>query len=413
MIVKFGNRKYLIITPSFYSIGDASEQINFAISRSRLLKSKLIIISPYSFTQILKYRICNKALLKKIILGEEDLVDISIKFVATLMINIYFFLRRSIKKIFFFKFIFIKNEEWNFLQIGFRSLWPYAIDSINQILSDPIIDEIHSENFISLTFPIKNFETFLNEHRLGNGHRYICLHVRESGYHGDYGKKVYRNADIDTYNLAIKFLIENGIAVIRMGDSTMKKLSISHPLLIDYARSSYKSEEMDLALIRNCIFYIGMETGIKDTALLFQKPVLSINQYEWFSGYPLKKIDRCIFKKFKINGKELSNIERMDLPFFFSNNMLDFGLEVEMINNTDEEILLAVKNFYTEFINEFKTISEWCDQELKKHYEQRSLILIKELVEQSKIKRPVVPYFHLGRILLRNRCSIGYAYKQL
>jgi putative glycosyltransferase (TIGR04372 family) len=413
MLIKIATKKYLIIAPLFYSIGDASEQINYGIARAKILGARLIIIKPYRFTQILSYKICNKALFEKINFCKYDFYDYFASLSLNFLYNLLFFIKRLLKKTIFKKFKFKKNEEWNFLYSGLRELWPYHVDNINQIIDDPIIRQIQIANNIELKISHSQFNTFLSDHQLDRSSKYVCLHVREPGFHGDYSRRTYRNADIDTCNLAITFLIENNIAVIRMGDALMKPLSIKHPLIIDYAISKYKSEEMDLALIKNCVFYIGMQAGIWDTALLFQKPVLTINQYEWFAGYPLKVIDRCIFKKIKINGKVLSNIERMKLPFHYTNNMVDFSDGIEIIDNNENEILAAVENYLNEFLDDFKSSNKYCDVNLKRFYDERSLTLIKELLEIRNTKEFPVPYFHFGRILIRNRSSIGYAYKEI
>ena len=54
---------------------------------------------------------------------------------------------------------------------------------------------------------------------------------------------------------------------------------------------------MDLYLIKISKFYIGTQSGILDTAYMFNKPILTTNMCELFTNYPRKKYDRGIFKK--------------------------------------------------------------------------------------------------------------------
>ena len=53
---------------------------------------------------------------------------------------------------------------------------------------------------------------------------FVCLHVRESGFRKDKGRREYRNSHILNYIPAIKRITKAGGIVVRMGDSTMTKL---------------------------------------------------------------------------------------------------------------------------------------------------------------------------------------------
>lgn len=116
--------------------------------------------------------------------------------------------------------------------------------------------------------------------RLGvrRGAWYVCLHVREPGFHEAWHKKNpgTRNADIDTYADAAKAIIARGGFVIRMGDPTMKKL---RPILgvIDYAHSSERSEFMDIYLSASCKFFIGTNSGLGLVPPVFGVPCALTN----------------------------------------------------------------------------------------------------------------------------------------
>ena len=131
------------------------------------------------------------------------------------------------------------------------------------------------------------------------GEKFVCLHVREGGFKNDQNRRPYRNADINNYNDAIKYLIKKGIYVVRLGDITMKKNDLQDPMYWEYCHSKIKSDLMDLYLIKNCEFYIGMQSGPQDVAMLFDKPTLTLNCYEWFYNYPLKYFDRSLIQNIK------------------------------------------------------------------------------------------------------------------
>ncbi|MBE9116865.1 TIGR04372 family glycosyltransferase [Lusitaniella coriacea LEGE 07157] len=107
---------------------------------------------------------------------------------------------------------------------------------------------------------------------------FVCLHVREPGFHKD-SKGLYqtfRNANIDTYSLAIQTIVERGGWVIRVGDPSMKPLP-PQPQVIDYAHSSIKSDWMDVFLCGACRFYIGTTSGLSHVPPTFGVPCAITN----------------------------------------------------------------------------------------------------------------------------------------
>lgn len=180
--------------------------------------------------------------------------------------------------------------------------------------------------------------------RLGvqKGGWYVCLHVRDGGYHGDWVSR--RNADIRTYLPAVKEIVDRGGVVIRMGDYRMQPAPKDLGL-IDYAHSDYQDEWFDMFLIKNCRLYIGMQSGILDSAILFGRQLLITNM-DSFTFWPLLKAeDRGIFKHLFSSELErnLTVREMLSLPFRFR----DFALgqndsSLTPITNSPEEIHAAV-----------------------------------------------------------------------
>jgi putative glycosyltransferase (TIGR04372 family) len=107
---------------------------------------------------------------------------------------------------------------------------------------------------------------------------YVCLHVRESGFHQAWHKHhpATRNADISTYVEAIRAITERGGYVIRMGDASMRPLE-PMPNLIEYARSESKSEFMDVFLCASCKFFIGTNSGLGLVPPIFGVPCALTN----------------------------------------------------------------------------------------------------------------------------------------
>ncbi len=85
-----------------------------------------------------------------------------------------------------------------------------------------------------------------------------------------------RNADIDSYTLAARRIVEAGGHVIRMGHGVAKPFGLSHERVIDYALEC-RDDFMDIYLMGHCRFVLGTTSGICDIAMLFDVPRIGTN----------------------------------------------------------------------------------------------------------------------------------------
>jgi putative glycosyltransferase (TIGR04372 family) len=104
---------------------------------------------------------------------------------------------------------------------------------------------------------------------------FVCLHVREMGYHVGADQN-HRNAAIETYFLAIEAITRRGGWVIRLGDASMSTLP-KMERVIDYPHTDLKSPAMDVFLCAECHFMIGMNSGLSNVPYSFGRPVVMIN----------------------------------------------------------------------------------------------------------------------------------------
>ena len=130
------------------------------------------------------------------------------------------------------------------------------------------------------------------------GDRFVCLHIRSSGFYGDVDKaQRFRNTPIEDYYSTIRDLAEKGLWIIRMGDATMPRLDISEcnksGRVIDYARSDDKSAELDVALCASCELFISSSSGLHTVAHAFGRPVCEIN-HSIYAGFPWHTHDTFI-----------------------------------------------------------------------------------------------------------------------
>lgn len=120
------------------------------------------------------------------------------------------------------------------------------------------------------------FET-LGKMGLSKEDWFVCIHAREGGYsQSDEHLHSFRNTPIEDFLPAIKFITSQGGKCIRMGDLSMKPAP-EYTGLIDYAKSSFKSELMDLFLCSKCLFFLGSNSGIFELSSLFGRPVAIVN----------------------------------------------------------------------------------------------------------------------------------------
>ncbi len=114
---------------------------------------------------------------------------------------------------------------------------------------------------------------------------FVCVHSREGGYApGHEWANSYRNTSITDYLEAMRAIVAHGGWCVRVGDPTMRPLD-PMPGVVDYARSSSKSDWMDLFLCARCRFFLGNSSGLYGLAGIFGKPSALSNMTPLGSAY--------------------------------------------------------------------------------------------------------------------------------
>ena len=173
------------------------------------------------------------------------------------------------------------------------------------------------------------------------GSWFVCLHVRESGFLKEENDPyhAYRNADINTYLLAVKTIVEAGGWVIRMGDPTMKPLPpLDH--VIDYANSEVKSDWMDIFCCAECRFFLGTTSGLFIVSIDFGVPCALANITP-MGLIPWSEKNIFIPKLYRYaNEKRYLMFEKALMPPFrycINGNIFESS-GISVIDNTPEEI---------------------------------------------------------------------------
>jgi len=174
---------------------------------------------------------------------------------------------------------------------------------------------------------------------------YVCVHVRESGYNLDTtdGGQSNRNASTANYEQALRYITERGGWVIKLGAPSAPSLP-DMPRVVDYARGSFKSDKMDIHLIRHAKFFVGTTSGLANVAVSFGIPTAQVNCLTteaqlWHSGvrFSLKPV-------FRSDGTMLSQREITSTQWrwglFTFDTMKRYGLHA--VDNSPDEILETV-----------------------------------------------------------------------
>ena len=107
---------------------------------------------------------------------------------------------------------------------------------------------------------------------------YVCLHTRDAAHYFEFigTGQTHRNAPIEASLDAIRLITSRGGWVIKLGGPNSPKLP---PLArtIDYALSEFRSERMDIHLIRHARAFIGTTSGLTNVAVSFGIPCAIVN----------------------------------------------------------------------------------------------------------------------------------------
>jgi putative glycosyltransferase (TIGR04372 family) len=259
-----------------------------------------------------------------------------------------------------------------------------------------------------MTLP-SNFErdgrAFSAVHGIVDDKPIIVLHVRESGYHG-LRKQGYRDADIRDYEVSIRYLLDSGYQVIRIGDERMSRLPLDAPGYLELPFLNGYNPRLDPYFIARSSFMIGSQSGPCAYARALGLPVLSVNAVYHYTLLPAMDEMACFKRYLKHeNGRarDLSPDEILGDRLSHYDNAHQFaGAGIELQCASSSEILDAVS-----------AMMEWVAQpdrpETPEQDHFRTLAAQTALVleESGAANPPIADY--LGIALPRYRVSPGAA----
>lgn len=222
-------------------------------------------------------------------------------------------------------------------------------------------------------------ELLLQRLGIGPAGWYVCFFARDNVYSEittsaqslESYKKYHecRNANIENYLKAIRFVIDKGGYAIRMGSVAQTPIAFSHPHLIDYPFTDHKSPFADIYLACHCKFIIGTGSGIVDLSAISDVP-MGLTDYSFYSErFPARSNFLWMPKllRYRDTGEVVTLKEFFTLlgpveqhsHIRLIHSVEDSGLEFQ--DNSADEILAITRALYDRFVEGVVSDAQWDD----------------------------------------------------
>lgn len=370
--MKLGN--FWLLKP-YEAFGNRAEEIYFALLKCRRDKLRLILIKrKINLGWKFKFRNANRALLDV----DHPLI---LKGWFLEFINWFFSFFLALARVSGMGFRFLEGKigvsgfgNWlvklSDITVGHLGLWgeivaPYQTAN-NRIVWKHCFDDNLGVTYQPRSFVDESFQQL-------RGRRYVCLHVRDSGFFNDADFSENRNADIRNYLLGIEWLVDTGYVVVRLGDPSMPKINVAGAF--DYAHSALRSESNDIALVEHCDFYIGCQSGPIDLAALFEKRILTLNCYALACSFWYRNGSLFLPKQVVMDGQVLTLREQIEKNIFELNGTGKSVKGVRFIENSPQDIKAAIVEFvcFARLTNDQVEFNNFLKDEVFSYFERKSV----------------------------------------
>jgi putative glycosyltransferase (TIGR04372 family) len=258
--------------------------------------------------------------------------------------------------IFYPIFMFFKYLKFNNFLTPYRHWTTHYKFIIGSKKRDHLWQNFDRYNVLIKTGPriILNYEElnkgndYLKNKNLEHNQKFVCIFSRDPFFHLDPTRGMFsdssRDSSILDHIIAMKYLSKKNYKIFRMGSTFGEKLPFINKNIIDYAKSKFKSDFLDIFLLMQCHFAVGSSSGIMDIPLLNRKKILLVNLAH-IHTLPYYDIPFCPFfipKKFKslATGELIPYYKVFEKKLYLIdnvNNLRKNGFDIE--NNSKLEIL--------------------------------------------------------------------------
>tara|TARA_A100001011_G_scaffold399606_1_gene509073 strand:+ start:15092 stop:16381 length:1290 start_codon:yes stop_codon:yes gene_type:complete len=374
----------LLLSPSYRSFGDKTEQIYFGLLHCQNYNKKLILIKPFSRFFFKKISISNSSIYKlehELIKKPSFLIDFILSLIVTLIGSYYFIYIKSIN---LYKKIFnLRDSEKSRINLSYAATPKFGRSLLYEYFDGGKFNESElrelETSFKSPTMPKKliiKAEEFLKKNTPNAlNKRWIVMHILDNT------KTNYaRGANIKNYKLGLKYLISEGFHIFRIGDANMPSINLDG--LSDLTSINHE-DYIDLYLLENAYLYIGNQSGPAFTPHLFRRNSLITNGTDWSTAIPRKKDNFFILKNFynKKNNKRIPLKEIFKKEFNFQVNSDDISKrDIYLKENSAEDLLNSFKD-YLNFIKGEKIFSsdQLSKSEIRKEWINNFLVSKEDL----------------------------------
>ena len=282
----------LFVIPNQYAIGTMCEDLRHASLAANSHGRILVVVQLTNLGGFLKFNTANSSIFKLSHCSHANISHLSftiIRMIAHLVFNLIFVPFRL-----HFNLVcsFLVRKDYSISYYLNLLSFPYlSMEAARTLLASTLHTKSISHNLDSakISWSINSSEfneasLFLKTHFPSFSHqtKYCCLHVRSPIYHNDDSRRPYRNAQLSNYKRLLSDADSLGINIVLFGDYDDSDLSHELSLygnVFDLRKYPQRPASVDLSLIKSCYFYIGMQSGPLDLALLFRKDILILNAY--------------------------------------------------------------------------------------------------------------------------------------
>ena len=232
---------------------------------------------------------------------------------------------------------------------------------------------LEKQNFVLFASREKNY--YINKN-LGK----FITYSKSIQNHEETKFQSFRNSDFYKYQRSISFFSKEKIKSVRIG-ALQKPVTINNKSFYDYS-GMYRgnlgkwASFCDIYLLHNCKFMISGNVGINAAIVTTKNPLLIVDNFPWpwlhFSPrngdfFMPKLLTNKVGYKYSLGDMILLS-KLMDWRTLADENFFDLNNGLMPIENTPEEILEAVKEFYLRYNKKWKESKK--EKELRKKFQK-------------------------------------------
>ena len=284
------------------------------------------------------------------------------------------------------------NFQFNIFKIPFHYLLCLSFDFLTYFNLKKFIIPIHTHSFakkfirknlnisnqaLLINDVMKNkfeekYKKFIGNYKVSKFNSLITYYNRDREYkkfqikNKNWSYHDFRNYSPEVFESTINYFSKKNYLNCRVGNLTEKKLELKDSFFIDYSKSNYVSEELDIYLIYKSKFFIGTGSGLDKIASFFRIPMLCINSFNL--SYLPHYFNKCIYipnNYFDIEKNELISFKDQIDPNFKKDlttgrNLSKYATSKEYIRNN----VKIIYNTSNDIFDGAKEINLLADNEL-------------------------------------------------